>query len=151
MPGILVNHSTCVTAFVLLTSTNCTGTYIILYMILYVTGLENQKHCADLELLCMLNIVYLYYRYYRLVTTDEENKQLKIEMSELRARHKVDLERVRQSKEREMEEVHGRVKQALAKKEENLMSLRQQYEAALKRADHLEMLLERQRKELLKK
>lgn len=88
---------------------------------------------------------------FRLVMTDEENKQLKIEMSELRARHKVELERVRQSKEKEMEEVHGRVKQALAKKEENLTSLRQQYEAALKRADHLEMLLERQRKELLKK
>ena len=78
--------------------------------------------------------------------TDEENKQLKIEMSELRARHKVELERMRKGKEREMEEVHERVKQALAKKEENLTSLRQQYEAALKRADHLEMLLERQRK-----
>ena len=88
---------------------------------------------------------------FRLVMTDEENKQLKIEMSELRARHKVELERIRQGKEKEMEEVHGRVKQALAKKEENLTSLRQQYEAALKRADHLEMLLERQRKELLKK
>ena len=88
---------------------------------------------------------------FRLVMTDEENKQLKIEMSELRARHKVELERMRLNKEKEMEEVHGRVKQALAKKEENLVSLRQQYETALKRADHLEMLLERQRKELLKK
>ena len=83
--------------------------------------------------------------------TEEENKQLKIEMSELRARHKVELERVGKVKNREMEEVHERVKQALAKKEDNLKALRVQHEAALKRADHLEMLLERQRKELLRK
>ena len=88
---------------------------------------------------------------YRLVATEEENKQLKIEMSELRARHRIELERVNQTKEREMAEVHERVKQALEKKEENLRTVRVQHEAALKRADHLEMLLERQRKELIKK
>ena len=88
---------------------------------------------------------------YRLVATEEENKQLKIEMSELRARHRIELERVNQTKEREMAEVHERVKQALEKKEENLRTVRVQHEAALKRADHLEMLLERQRKELVKK
>ena len=88
---------------------------------------------------------------YRLVATEEENKQLKIEMSELRARHRIELERVNQTKEREMAEVHERVKQAIEKKEENLRTVRVQHEAALKRADHLEMLLERQRKELVKK
>lgn len=88
---------------------------------------------------------------YRLVRTDENNKELKIEMSELRARHKVELEKVSRDKNREMESVHERVKQALSKKEEHLHSLREQYEAALKRADHLEMLLEQQRKQLLKK
>lgn len=88
---------------------------------------------------------------YRLVATEEENKQLKIEMSELRARHRIELERVNQTKEQEMAEVHERVKQALEKKEENLRTVRVQHEAALKRADHLEMLLERQRKELVKK
>ena len=87
----------------------------------------------------------------RLVRTEEENKDLKIEMSELRARHKIDLEKVAKDKDREMESVHDRVKQALSKKEENLRSLREQYESALKRADHLEMLLEQQRKQLLKK
>ena len=87
----------------------------------------------------------------RLVRTNEENKELKIEMSELRARHKVELERVGRDKDREMESVHERVKQAIGKKEDNLRSLREQYEAALKRADHLEMLLEQQRKQLLKK
>ena len=86
-----------------------------------------------------------------MVGTEEENKQLKIEMSELRARHKVELERVRKGKDKELEEVHERVKQALEKKEENLSAMKDQYDAALKRADHLQMLLQRQRTELLKK
>ena len=85
------------------------------------------------------------------MSTEEENRQLKIEMSELRARHKVELQRVEKDKGKEMEAVHERVKQALARKEENLSTLRTQYEGALKRADHLEMLLEQQRKQLLKK
>ena len=42
-----------------------------------------------------------------------------------------------------------RVKQAIAKKEEVVSQLKQQYQAALKRADHLESLLEQQRKQLL--
>lgn len=87
----------------------------------------------------------------RLVRTEEENKQLKLEMSELRARHKVEVERVRKSSALELEEVHGRVRQALEKKEDNLHTLREQYEGALKRADHLQMLLQRQRTQILKK
>ena len=83
----------------------------------------------------------------RLVRTEEENKELKIEMSELRARNKIEIEKVSRDKDREMESVHDRVKQALSKKEDNLKSLREQYELALKRADHLEMLLEQQRKQ----
>ena len=85
------------------------------------------------------------------MSTEEENKQLKIEMSELRARHKVELERVKQAKDKELEEVHERVKKALEKKEVNLSALKEEYEGALKRADHLQMLLQRQRTELLKK
>ena len=88
---------------------------------------------------------------YRLVSTEEENRRLKIEMSELRARQRLELERGQREKEGELEEVHSRVRQALSKKEENLSALRGQHEAALKRAEHLEMLLERQRRELLKK
>ena len=52
----------------------------------------------------------------RLVATDEENKRVKNEMSELKARHKIDLERakaevelVQKAKEEEMEEVHKRL------------------------------------------
>jgi len=43
-----------------------------------------------------------------------------------------------------------RVKAAILKKEEVVTQLRQQYEAAVKRADHLEGLLDQQRKQLLK-
>ncbi|CAB3992815.1 centrosomal of 131 kDa isoform X2 [Paramuricea clavata] len=85
----------------------------------------------------------------RLVTTDEDNKRLKIEMSELRAKHRLEVERINNAKEEEMEEVHKRVKQAISKKEETLKSLRQQKESAEKRADHLEFLLHEQRKKLL--
>ena len=51
----------------------------------------------------------------RLVATDEENKRVKNEMSELKARHKIEVERtkaevelVQKAKEEEMEEVHKR-------------------------------------------
>ena len=44
-----------------------------------------------------------------------------------------------------------RIKQAILKKEEVVSQLKEQYEAALKRADHLEGLLEQQRKQLLGK
>lgn len=51
----------------------------------------------------------------RLVATDEENKRVKNEMSELKARHKIEIERakseielVQKAKEDEMEEVHKR-------------------------------------------
>lgn len=40
--------------------------------------------------------------------TDEDNKRLKIEMSELRAKHRLEVERINNSKEEEMEEVHKR-------------------------------------------
>ena len=45
---------------------------------------------------------------FRLVTTDEDNKRLKIEMSELRAKHRLEVERINNAKEQEMEEVHKR-------------------------------------------
>ncbi|CAH1273747.1 CEP131 [Branchiostoma lanceolatum] len=87
----------------------------------------------------------------RLVATEEENRRVKNEMSEMRARHKMELDRITREKEEEMEEVHKRVKSAIVKKEDTVNQLRKQYEAAVKRADHLEGLLEQQRKQLLKK
>ncbi|XP_052543744.1 centrosomal protein of 131 kDa isoform X3 [Tympanuchus pallidicinctus] len=44
----------------------------------------------------------------RLVGTEEENKRLKAEMAELRARQRLELDRVVREKERELEEVHRR-------------------------------------------
>lgn len=87
----------------------------------------------------------------RLVLTEEENRRMKGEVSEVRARHRLDVERVTREKEEELAEVHQRVKSAILKKEETVSSLRKQHEAALKRADHLEALLEQQRKQLLDK
>ncbi|KAM9177570.1 centrosomal protein of 131 kDa [Mergus octosetaceus] len=85
----------------------------------------------------------------RLVGTEEENKRLKAEMAEMRARQRLELDRVAREKDRELEEVHRRVKTAVARKEENVSSLRKQYEAAVQRAEHLEALLEQQRQQLL--
>uniref|UniRef100_A0A670HU71 Centrosomal protein 131 n=1 Tax=Podarcis muralis TaxID=64176 RepID=A0A670HU71_PODMU len=64
----------------------------------------------------------------RLVSTEEENKRLKTEMAELRARQRLELDRVRRDKEEELEEVHKRVKTAIVKKEEAVNSLRKLHE-----------------------
>ncbi|XP_023805049.1 centrosomal protein of 131 kDa isoform X2 [Oryzias latipes] len=87
----------------------------------------------------------------RLVAAEEENRRLKLEVSEVRARLRLEVDRVHQEKEEELAEVHQRVKSAILKKEETVKNLRGQYEAALKRADHLEALWEQQRKQLLEK
>ncbi|XP_043958775.1 centrosomal protein of 131 kDa isoform X2 [Gambusia affinis] len=87
----------------------------------------------------------------RLVMTEEENRRLKVEVSEVRARLRLELERITREKEEELAEVHQRVKSAILKKEETVNNLRKQYEAAVKRADHLEALWEQQRKHLLEK
>ncbi|KAK3090467.1 hypothetical protein FSP39_012118 [Pinctada imbricata] len=94
----------------------------------------------------------------RLVATEEENKRIKNDMSEMKARHRIELDRskddieeVKRQKDQELEEVHQRVKQAIVKKEEVVNQLRQQCQAAQKRADHLEGLLQQQRKQLLGK
>ncbi|CAH6776525.1 Cep131 [Phodopus roborovskii] len=71
----------------------------------------------------------------QLAASQEENQRVKAELAELRARQQVELD-----------EVHRRVKTALARKEEAVNSLRKQHEAAVKRADHLEELLEQHRR-----
>ncbi|XP_054026574.1 centrosomal protein of 131 kDa isoform X5 [Dryobates pubescens] len=85
----------------------------------------------------------------KLLGMEEENKQLKVEMAEMRARQRLELDRIVQEKDQELEEVHRRVKRAVARKEENVSSLRKQYEVAVQRADCLKALLEQQRKQLL--
>ncbi|XP_060242258.1 centrosomal protein of 131 kDa isoform X3 [Meriones unguiculatus] len=71
----------------------------------------------------------------QLAASQEETQKVKAELAELRARQQMELD-----------EVHRRVKTALAKKEEAVNSLRKQHEAAVKRADHLEELLEQHRR-----
>ncbi|XP_049716262.1 centrosomal protein of 131 kDa [Elephas maximus indicus] len=74
----------------------------------------------------------------RQAATEEENQRLRAE-----------LERLTREKQEELEEVHRRVKSALARKEETVSALRKQHEAAVKRADHLEELLEQCRQPAL--
>ncbi|NWI75475.1 CP131 protein, partial [Dryoscopus gambensis] len=81
----------------------------------------------------------------RLVGTEEENARLKAEVAELRARQQLELDRLAREKDRELEEVHRRVKAAVLRKEESMSGLRKQYEAAVQRANLLESLLQQQR------
>uniref|UniRef100_A0A8C3FU66 Centrosomal protein 131 n=1 Tax=Chrysemys picta bellii TaxID=8478 RepID=A0A8C3FU66_CHRPI len=67
----------------------------------------------------------------RLVGTEEENKRLKAEMSEMRARQRLELDRIARDKDEELEEVHKRVKMAIVKKEETVNVLRKQYEVSV--------------------
>uniref|UniRef100_A0A8C2QBC5 Uncharacterized protein n=1 Tax=Cyprinus carpio TaxID=7962 RepID=A0A8C2QBC5_CYPCA len=76
----------------------------------------------------------------RLVETEEENRRMKMEVSEAKARLRLEVERVTREKEEELAEVHQRS----GLKSIFLLS-------AVKRADHLESLLEQQRKQLLGK
>ncbi|XP_045428204.1 centrosomal protein of 131 kDa isoform X2 [Pipistrellus kuhlii] len=84
----------------------------------------------------------------RLAASEEENRRVRAELAELRARQRLELEQLRREKQAELEDVHVRVKAALAKKEEAVNSLWKQHQAAVKRADHLEELLEQRRRPL---
>ncbi|XP_057572702.1 centrosomal protein of 131 kDa isoform X4 [Hippopotamus amphibius kiboko] len=64
----------------------------------------------------------------QLAASEEENRQVRAELAELRARQRLELEQLTREKQAELEEVHGRVKMALAKKEEAVSSLRKQHE-----------------------
>ena len=88
---------------------------------------------------------------FRISMMDQEKKHLLEEVSELQSKHQVELDYIRRKHEQKMEDVHGKVKLALEKKEENLMIVKGQYESALKRVDHLQLLLQRQRTELINK
>ncbi|XP_023367031.1 centrosomal protein of 131 kDa isoform X1 [Otolemur garnettii] len=76
----------------------------------------------------------------RLAASEEETRQVKAELTQLQARQQLELE-----------DVHQRVKVALAKKEEAVSSLRRQHEAAVRQVQHLEELLERHQRPLLTK
>ncbi|XP_066237600.1 centrosomal protein of 131 kDa isoform X2 [Saccopteryx leptura] len=85
----------------------------------------------------------------QLAASEEGNLKVRVELAELQACQRLELEQLRREKQAELEDVHRRVKLALAKKEEAINSLRKQHEAVVKRADHLEELLEQRRQPLL--
>eukprot|EP00117_Sycon_ciliatum_P020002 scpid16263/ scgid17949/ 5-azacytidine-induced protein 1; Centrosomal protein of 131 kDa; Pre-acrosome localization protein 1 len=109
----------------------------------------------------------------RLVSTEEENKRIKTELAELTARHTYQLKRVEEEKQaqlltvqdenkealvkleedkqKEMQALHNRIKQAIAKKDETISKLKAEVLAANKKADHLNSLLQQQRKIMTKK
>ncbi|CAF2977960.1 unnamed protein product [Rotaria sp. Silwood2] len=89
----------------------------------------------------------------RLVLTEEENRRIKGEIAELRARQQLELEKkkeeievLQRQQEQELETIHEKIKQAIAKKDEQVHGLHVQYVTAAKRAEHLEGLLAQQRK-----
>ena len=91
----------------------------------------------------------------RLVNTDEENKRLKNELAEMRARlhaeqerAQSDLQQARLANEEEMASVHQKVLEAIKKKEEVVLDLRQRYQRKQDECEHLQSLLEQQRKQL---
>jgi len=43
------------------------------------------------------------------VTTEEDNKRLKNDVSEMRARHRLEIDRITSEKEQEMEQLHQRL------------------------------------------
>ena len=51
---------------------------------------------------------FMYVSLNRLVVLEEESKRLRNELSEEKARHKFDVDRVNKDKEEELEEVHKR-------------------------------------------
>lgn len=65
----------------------------------------------------LLADIQFFSAYSRLVTTDEDNKRLKTEVSEMKARHRLEIERVTREKEQEMEEVHKRLVNCLRRKD----------------------------------
>ena len=56
----------------------------------------------------MLIFHYHHIFFTRLVALEEESKRLRNELSEEKARHKFDVERITNDKEEELEEVHKR-------------------------------------------
>ncbi|CAF1478867.1 unnamed protein product [Adineta ricciae] len=89
----------------------------------------------------------------RLVLTDDENRRIKGEIAELRARQQLELEKkneevqtLKQTHDKEIQSIQDRIKEAVAQKDEKVHELHVKYETALKRTQHLEGLLAQQQK-----
>ncbi|KAF5402102.1 hypothetical protein PHET_04348 [Paragonimus heterotremus] len=103
----------------------------------------------------------------RLVSVEEENRSLKRNLAELKARltaeqerNETELRAVKQANAAELESLHGKIKEAIKRKddkmalvrkrlEEELKQSSEEVEAANRRAEHLEELLDEQRRQFL--
>ncbi|VDP89938.1 unnamed protein product [Echinostoma caproni] len=103
----------------------------------------------------------------RLVTLEEENRTAKRELAETKARlskeqerHETDLAALRKANAEELKSVHQKIKEAMKRKDEKTNQMRGQFERELekqvteldqanRRVEHLEELLDQQRKQLL--
>nr|CAH8871310.1 unnamed protein product [Trichobilharzia regenti] len=103
----------------------------------------------------------------RLVLVEEENRSIKRELAESRARakaehdrHEKEIEAVKKLNNSEIETVHQKLKELMKKKDEKLVMLREtlqneiekkerELDAANQRAQHLEELMDQQRKQFL--
>ncbi|TPP57560.1 hypothetical protein FGIG_03823 [Fasciola gigantica] len=103
----------------------------------------------------------------RLVTLEEENRTAKRELAEFKARlakeqerHESDLAALKRANADELETVHQKIKDAIKRKDEKTNQMRNHFEKELekqaaeveeanRRAEHLEELLDQQRKQFL--
>jgi len=84
----------------------------------------------------------------KVLVLETDNERLRNELCEERTLHKLDVDKMRQGKENEMEQLHQRVKKAIANKDENTKILKEKMMSAEKRAEHLEQLLADQGKKI---
>ncbi|KAF8571094.1 hypothetical protein P879_01272 [Paragonimus westermani] len=103
----------------------------------------------------------------RLVSVEEENRNLKRNLAELKARltaeqerNEIELRAVKQANAAELESLHEKIKEAIKRKDEKMALMRKRFEEELKqssdemdaanrRAEHLEELLDEQRRQFL--
>jgi 5-azacytidine-induced protein 1 len=76
----------------------------------------------------------------RIEATEQELDALRQQQSDDRAQHRTEIAEMQASKDAELDGLHQRVRTAIAMKEETITMLRQQFEAAAVRADHLEQV-----------
>ena len=86
----------------------------------------------------------------KLASLEHDVETARAQLSEARAEHRSELSHLQRGKDEELDAIHTRVQEAIAKKDKTIALLREQFQASAVRADHLEQLLEKQRKQLAK-
>eukprot|EP00041_Stephanoeca_diplocostata_P020358 m.453723 g.453723 ORF g.453723 m.453723 type:complete len:878 (+) comp21554_c0_seq2:287-2920(+) len=84
-----------------------------------------------------------------LATSEALVESLRRDLREAKETSYREIENVRSAKDAELDDIHHRVQKTVAKKDETILLLRAQAEAASKRVDQLESLVETQRQHML--